>query len=240
MSSKRPFQIKRFAELASTNTWALAHLFELKEGDVIWALSQTAGRGRRGRSWLSESGGSLTFSIVHDLDANRHWVNVAQVAALTLAKLLRDLGAAAEVKWPNDVLIEKQKVAGILAETSQHHLVLGIGVNIETSRSLLDKAGQRATSLKEQIKNFPNTESFLNLFLERWDHSWRALISSGFSFFLDEWRNLSPMSGHQVEVRTEEGGPVYSAKLLDILPDGRLKLEKESGEIVFLSTGDLI
>ena len=123
----------------STNTYALEHLASLGHLDVIAAKEQTAGRGQRGNSWLTEAGKNLTFSIVlkfapGQLAASEaHWLNY--VASDAVGSWLRSLGVNALVKWPNDVYVGRAKICGILVENRLvgewvASSVVGVGVNV--------------------------------------------------------------------------------------------------------------
>ena len=126
-----------FDSLESTNATA----FELARdgafaGEVVVAEAQTAGKGRRGRTWVSPPGKNLYFSAVlrPELPPQRA-SELTLVAAVALAETLREAGVAAQIKWPNDVQIDGKKVAGILTELSAdtervHFVILGVGVNL--------------------------------------------------------------------------------------------------------------
>jgi BirA family transcriptional regulator, biotin operon repressor / biotin---[acetyl-CoA-carboxylase] ligase len=122
------------------------------EGQVLVAEEQTAGRGRMGRSWVSQPGAALTFSVLLRPavvpPARRGWLPL--LAGVAVATAVRSVaGVTATLKWPNDVLIGDRKLAGILAEQSGDAVVVGIGVNVATAASALpvSPAGLPATSL---------------------------------------------------------------------------------------------
>ena len=122
------------------------------EGQVLVAEEQTAGRGRMGRSWVSQPGASLTFSVllrpVSVPAARRGWLSLLTGVAVAVAvRAVARVGAT--VKWPNDVLVGERKLAGILAEQSGDAVVIGIGVNVSTQAAALPASpgGLRATSL---------------------------------------------------------------------------------------------
>src|SRR3954469_13932066 len=112
------WRIERFAVLPSTNDLALTRMRcgEARAGDVIVAGSQSAGRGRPGRTWHSPEGALLMTAVLPFHPARAGWNALAAGAAV--ASAVRALGAPAGVKWPNDVVIHGRKLAGILAETT--------------------------------------------------------------------------------------------------------------------------
>jgi BirA family biotin operon repressor/biotin-[acetyl-CoA-carboxylase] ligase len=119
----------------STNTWALEHATELKHGDVVLTQQQTAGRGQHGRVWYAPAG-ALTASFVLDLPGSQ-LSGLSLVAGLAVIYAIEDLLPSLQgqlrLKWPNDVLLEQRKLAGILSEAttaaSQARVVIGVGLN---------------------------------------------------------------------------------------------------------------
>ncbi|MFK7909589.1 MAG: biotin--[acetyl-CoA-carboxylase] ligase [Akkermansiaceae bacterium] len=103
-----------------------------EHGTVILAEKQTKGRGRRGAAWLSEPGEGLTFSVVLRPDfGGEHYSKIALAAGLGIATALREsFSIAAELKWPNDILIQDRKCCGILVEARDNYVVLGVGINV--------------------------------------------------------------------------------------------------------------
>ncbi|ABL98408.1 bifunctional biotin--[acetyl-CoA-carboxylase] ligase/biotin operon repressor BirA [Shewanella amazonensis] len=126
-----------FDDIPSTNAFMLSHSEELESGDVCIAEHQSAGRGRRGRKWVSPYGSHLYFSLFWRLtDGMSKAMGLSLVVGCSLAKVLKDLGVAGiGLKWPNDVYLDGRKLAGILVEMkgqadSNCELIIGIGVNM--------------------------------------------------------------------------------------------------------------
>ena len=104
----------------------------LPEGALVVADHQTAGRGRLGRSWEAPAGTALLFSLLLKPPPERHAPELSLVAGVAVADALeRTLGLSVQIKWPNDVMLRRKKVAGCLAEARDGAVVLGIGVNVE-------------------------------------------------------------------------------------------------------------
>jgi BirA family biotin operon repressor/biotin-[acetyl-CoA-carboxylase] ligase len=121
--------------LPSTNAWQRDHLSELPDWAVVVTFSQTAGRGRLGRSWVSEPGGALAASILFPVhtDHGRSWLPLIVGAALVEAVHQLGVGSAV-LKWPNDVLVGSAKLAGTLCEVlPDNRVVVGLGVNLVIS-----------------------------------------------------------------------------------------------------------
>jgi BirA family transcriptional regulator, biotin operon repressor / biotin---[acetyl-CoA-carboxylase] ligase len=187
----------------STNDVALGLAGEgAAEGLVVIAGEQTSGRGRQGRAWHSPAGSGLYVSIVlrpslAPRDGARIMSLLTLAAGVALAEGVEAATAlSAEIKWPNDLLIGRRKLAGILAESAAGDLpyvVLGYGINVRTSE-WPPEIEQRATSL----------EAELGRSIERWvvcaetiaavSRRYRDLVNGRFDAILDEWRRRSPSS----------------------------------------------
>lgn len=198
--------------LSSTN----ARAFELandgaSHGEVVICEQQTQGRGRRGRSWISPPGLNLYFSVIlrPELPPQRA-PELTLVAAVALAQTLREGGAHAEIKWPNDLLVDDRKIAGILTELSAepdrvHFAIVGIGVNLNSRKDDFpaELAGA-ATSLR----------------LVRGDRVPRALFAAALWTRLEEW----------LDVHAEQGfGPIRAAWKDHAATLGRDVLVKSEG-----------
>ncbi|MFZ5445791.1 MAG: biotin--[acetyl-CoA-carboxylase] ligase [Myxococcota bacterium] len=205
--------LHHYETVDSTN----AKAFELAHeggfhGEVIVTEHQTAGKGRRGRTWASPAGKSLAMSVIlrPDIPPARA-AEVTLVAAVALAQTLRDSGVDAAIKWPNDLQIGGRKVAGILTELSAdvervHFIVLGIGVNLNVDRAdFPPEVAELATSVSLERGNRVHRALFLAALLgklEEWVDRW---TEEGFAPVRAAWRALaSPMLGQEVLVRADQ------------------------------------
>jgi len=176
---------------------------------VVVADHQSAGRGRRGRTWRAPAGTSLLASILVRprlpqtlLAALSPTVAVATAEAIGLVAPV-----AARVKWPNDVLVDGKKIAGILLESragGEALVVVGIGINLGQREFPLDLSG-RATSIALETGRAPDRETMLAALLEQFD-AWRARLErDGFEAVRERWRQLSDTLGQLVTVDTVAG-----------------------------------
>jgi BirA family transcriptional regulator, biotin operon repressor / biotin---[acetyl-CoA-carboxylase] ligase len=111
---------------------------DMPEGAVAVADEQTGGRGRQGRSWQAPPGSSLLVSVLLKPSRERNVPELSLVGGLATAEAVeRATGLAAQIKWPNDVMLNRRKVAGVLAEASPDAVVLGIGLNVNQGRDEL-------------------------------------------------------------------------------------------------------
>jgi BirA family biotin operon repressor/biotin-[acetyl-CoA-carboxylase] ligase len=217
------------------------------EGQVLVAETQTAGRGRMGRSWVSAVGASLTFSVLlrpSSVPAGRRgWL--ALLTGVAVASAVRDVsGVAAVLKWPNDVLVGSRKLAGILAEQSGDAVVIGIGLNVATPADALpvSPAGLPATSLLVEGASVSREALLAGILreLERRYTAFRDDPDPARAGLLAEYRALCATLGRTVRVELP-GGSVLAGVAEDIDVDGRLLVAPASGAgPVVVSAGDVI
>lgn len=222
--------LHHYEQLESTN----AKAFELAQeggshGELIVTEHQTAGKGRRGRSWVSPAGKSLAMSLILRPEiAPSRAPEVTLVAAVALAETLRDSGVQADIKWPNDVQIAGKKVAGILTELSAdvervHFVVLGIGVNLNAELSdFPPEVAELATSVNLTRHSPVHRALFtaaLLAKLEQWLDTW---TDDGFEPVREAWKTLASTLGQEVLVRADQRELRGIAE--DIDPSGALLL----------------
>lgn len=186
--------IQLLDEIDSTNAEALRQLQAGKTGDwIILANSQTAGRGRRGRHWVSPSGAGIYLSVVKQFTlAADALQGLSLVTALSVQQSLSSLGIKGlQLKWPNDVLHQKKKLAGILLELHQgepvNHVVFGIGVNLvlpEDSRRQIDRPVTDISSIHASV---PDSSTIVAAILEELRINLQDYARAGFKPFADNW-----------------------------------------------------
>lgn len=229
------WQIERFPILASTNQLALDWMESghARAGMVLVAGEQTSGRGRQGRSW-SSGRGALLMTAVLPLDLGRvGWTSLA--AGIAVAQALRDLGAPARVKWPNDVLLAGRKVAGILVETNRPGLAaVGIGLNVTNELPPDSQLLQPATRLREHLPH-AGLEDALGAVLTRLGHWWRELESGRTDSLRQAWEELDTTAGRSVV--WSEGNVQGTA--LGVTDDGALRLRLADGREVAARVGEI-
>ncbi len=233
------------ARTGSTNADLLAR--GGPEGQVLVAEEQTAGRGRMGRSWVSQPGAALTFSVLLRPSAippgRRGWLPL--LTGVAVATAVRETsGVAATLKWPNDVLIGDGKLAGILAEQSGDTVVVGIGLNVATPRDALAQApgGLRATSLLVEGADVAREALLIGVLrqLERWYLEFRADPQHAGGALPASYRALSATLGRAVRVELP-GDRFVAGVATGIDVDGRLLIaEQGGGSPTPVSSGDVI
>jgi BirA family transcriptional regulator, biotin operon repressor / biotin---[acetyl-CoA-carboxylase] ligase len=200
-----------FDTIGSTNDVALALAAEGGgEGAIVLADQQTAGRGRHGRTWFSPPGNGLYVSIV--LKPTRrlldHGAGLLTLAAgVALAEAVEAAtGLRADIKWPNDLLVGRRKLAGILAETAPFGtVVLGYGINVGC-KSYPPALVDRVTSLESELGRPIDRATLCVEALASVSARYRDLLSDRFDTILDAWRSRSPTgTGARVTWSTPHG-----------------------------------
>ena len=236
-----PLAIEVVAETGSTNADLLARLPQLQGPLLLAAERQTAGRGRAGRPWHSEPGSVLTFSMAWRFDLPLHALTgLPLVVGVALVETLTGLGVPVNLKWPNDVLKEGRKLAGILIETAkstQPHsswAVIGIGLNLRLPAKLAAEIAQPAASLdlpdmdaNELLAKIANA---LAGALVQFEHE-------GLSPFTARWNRWHAHAGQSVCI-LQGGTMLHEGRALGIADNGALLLETAGGMIRVLS-GDV-
>jgi BirA family biotin operon repressor/biotin-[acetyl-CoA-carboxylase] ligase len=208
---------------------------ELPEGAVAVTEHQTGGRGRHGRRWIAPPGSSLLFSVLLRPPLERRVPQVSLVAALAVAEAIDEAtGAHAQLKWPNDVLIDERKVAGILAELRRPAVVVGIGVNVSQSEDALPAgAPTPAGSLRSTTGVELDRAALLVSVLERLERAYDIWREGGLGACHAEIEARDFLRGRQV---TLDGRELTARR---ILPDGRLEVEAAGGEVHALDSGEV-
>ncbi len=209
-----------------------------KSGDVITAEYQSAGKGRLDRSFVAEKSTALLFSIY--LEPKISEVNfgyITLLTGLTVTNVLNEITDSNKFKckWPNDVLINGRKVAGILAERSGNGVIIGIGINVSTSKQ--DLPVETATSIYLETDQLLNRNKLLVSILQELT-SQLAAWESG-TDLTPSYRALSATLGQAVRVELP-GGISHEAKALDIDESGALHLDDGTvitvGDVIHLET----
>lgn len=238
------FTILRYDALESTNTEAANHArLGADEGMCIVARQQTAGRGRQGRTWISEKDAGLYFSVVlrPKVDA-RLLPLITLMTGVAVYDTLAELGLKPDIKWVNDVLIGEKKICGILAETVDTPqglaVIAGIGVNI-TSGNFLDEIAESATSIK--------TETGKPVAADELAESLTGYLSYFYAIFNDEagpdeiinqWRRRSSyFSGRRVRVKLER--EMIEGITDGLEENGALRVKMPDGSVKIVQAGDV-
>lgn len=231
--------------MESTNAYALTHLRELSDRDVVEAGIQTAGRGRLNRSWISHVPGNLAISLVlkpAGPAASLPLANLSQLLAVCLCDQLEGPDVQPTIKWPNDVQVQGRKVAGLLAQavTSGEHflgLVLGLGVNLNLDPAILAVIDQPATALN-LIRGCPiDRDAFRDDLLDRFFAAYGPFLQQGFPTIRTPFARRCSFLGKRIEIRLPSGSLQGTAE--DIDAGGALILRRPDGGAERVTLGEV-
>ena len=233
-------------EIESTST----RLLQLAEGGAdsgtcLAAEWQRAGRGRRGRSWVSSLGGSLTFSLLWRFERGAgHLGGLSLAVGEAVARALKESGVErVQVKWPNDVVADFRKLAGILVETSGEMqgpsvAVIGVGVNYRLGERALDLIDQPVTDVAQCSPVLASRSELLARLLGTLACALEAFDRDGFAASRDAWRSLHAYQGRRVRVIPGRAPP-FDAEVTDVAPDGALVVSTADGRVINLSSAEI-
>lgn len=210
-------------------------------GSCLALELQTGGRGRRGRSWHASLGGSLTFSLLWRFNQGAgHLSGLSLAVGVALIRALHQAGiAGARLKWPNDVLIDNRKLAGILIELQGDMLgpsaaVIGIGLNLRLSDQARQNIDQAATDLASITPDLPTRNQMLALILEHLTDVLRQFETHGFAILCEEWSGHHAYHGQAVRMLMPDGS-MHHGTVSGVAEDGALLVCNADGERRFTS-----
>jgi BirA family biotin operon repressor/biotin-[acetyl-CoA-carboxylase] ligase len=208
---------------------------------VVLAERQTAGRGRRGRKWASPFGENIYYSLALRIDGGMRQIEgLSLLIGLAVLKTLREAGVqGAGLKWPNDVLVGRRKIAGILLElvgdpADVCHVIIGIGINVNMRST--EEVDQLWTSLKLEIGARFNRNHLVGNLTRNIEAYLSQHQESGFEAFRSEWERNHLWQGCAVDLHA--GTQVVEGIVLGIDTQGALRLQVGQEEKVF-SGGEL-
>jgi len=178
-----------FESVSSTNDWVKAHLKTLPSDSLllVTADGQTAARGQYGRQWFSPKGVNIYASFGFLVGENQNPLQLTHLLAISTAHTLKKYGIFCQIKWPNDLLVNQKKIAGILCETeslsSQLGIALGIGLNVNMAKTTLAAINQPATSLLLETGQTYNIQKILTLLKEHFISDLACFFQKGFTPF---------------------------------------------------------
>lgn len=223
--------IQYFGSIDSTNKRAKEIAFEEKEGTILIAEEQAEGKGRLGRGWISPKGKGIWMSIV--LKPKVDPMKVAKITllgAVAVHKALENMNIKSQIKWPNDILIGKKKICGILTEMNCelnmiNYVVIGIGVNANLDEGHIPiELKDKATSIKISEGKEINRKELLGNILNEFEKFYIPFRDEDdISKVIDICRDNSALIGK--EVRVIKGEEIKIGKALDINHEGQLVVE---------------
>ena len=237
--------IIEFDTINSTNTYGLENFETLQDKTVITSLVQTKGRGRFERIWISKNPENIYLSIILKPQKKDYLSNLTQYMSVCCAKVIETYNIKAQIKYPNDVLVEDKKICGILCESVLKHniiqgVVLGIGVNLNMSESAIKSIDRPAVSLNLVTGYDIDRTRFLNLLLQEFFKNYENVIQKGFSFFKNAYISRNNFLGRDIFIQKRDGDikEKYFAHKID--DNGNLVVKTQSGNEKIILSGDLL
>jgi len=217
----------------------------VKEGVVVFAESQTKGRGRLGRVWMSPARKGLWFSVLLRPDLRpQETTRLTIASAMALRRAIQsETGLDPEIKWPNDILIRGRKVAGILTELSAEldrvkHVILGIGVDVNLGANEFPaELRKMATSLRIESGETISRPELATAILRELDQDYARVCGNLFADVADEWEAHCTTIGRAVTIQI--GGRRVSGRAESLDDDGALLLRTEHGHLERITGGDV-
>ena len=248
MQTQKTYNLIYFKEITSTNTLAMKNISDFSDRDILMAEIQTEGRGRFDRKWISDKPENIYISFVLkpavNLKENSSLNNISQYLSVKLCETLETYGVSPVIKWPNDVLINNKKIAGILAQTSIRGnnfqgLVLGIGVNLNFDIEDMEKIDRPATSLNLILGEKIARDEFLKNLLERFFENYDEFLNTGFDFIKNNYVKKAYFLGNTITVNTYKSQIKGIAK--KIADDGSLIIIPDnSDEKMVINMGEIL
>lgn len=242
------FDVKNFIKLEevnSTNLYAKTNLAKIPDKSVVCAEKQTAGRGRFERTWVDLGEGNIFISLVLKPSDkfNPVYSNLTQYFSLVLCKLLEEYGIEPQIKWPNDVLIEGRKIAGILSETvvqgsNFKGLILGAGINLNARKEDLSKIKDKeVTALNLELNKPVDKELFLAQLIDKFFSKYDEFLYQGFAMIEKDYIEHTNFLGKEISVKGYNDVKTGIAKAIN--KNGELILDI-NGKNIELTIGDIL
>lgn len=227
-----------FAELDSTNSEAIRFIEAGANGTHLFiAEKQTAGRGRRGRTWKSPAGGGLYMSLLHAFpdqsQGEMELQALSLVTALAVFQSVSRFGAGPiQLKWPNDIVSDRQKLAGILLEmkAAQSHswIVFGIGINYSLSEEQKAAIDRPVIDMRSLTTELPAREQLAALVCSQLLENIEQFSEQGFAPFQSDWNNNDRFLGAEIVI--EDGARRIEGRSSGVDDHGALLVQTASGQ----------
>lgn len=231
-----------FHTLPSTNAWALTNINELKHGDVIRAINQTAGRGRFNRVWSAPDNSNLNLSVViNHTTSHIPLAMLLPTTAIAIRDTLKTFEIEAALKWPNDVMVSGKKIAGILAEMepSTNQLILGIGVNVNITPKTLANMDfpQPPTSMTTENSHTFDINNVCIHVLSTLEKTIENLYKNGIPYISQRWQENDYLKDQTISIKSEKA--VITGKYMGMKDNGQLKIIDQTGKQHLFWSGDV-
>ncbi|NJE47547.1 biotin--[acetyl-CoA-carboxylase] ligase [Thermococcus sp. GR7] len=221
-------KIIHLREVDSTNEYAKLIALDEREGTVVVADRQTAGKGRKGRTWASPEGGLWMSVILKPKAESKHLSKLVFIGALAVVDTLWKFGIEAGIKWPNDVWVNGRKICGVLTEGRiGEFVILGIGLNVNNDAP--EELRKMATSMREFLGREVSLSEVFRALIRNLDHWYRLFLNGRYAEIISALKERSIVLGKEVKIIDDETELVGRAVDIDV--DGALILETPKGRV---------
>ena len=236
-------KILKFDKINSTNEYGLANIESIPDRALILSDIQTEGHGRFDRKWQSCNCNNLYFSIILKPAKQDYLSNFTQYMSVVIAKTIEKYEITPNIKWPNDVRIKDKKIAGILAKSALKQgkiagIVLGVGINLNSTKKELQEIDQPATSLNIEIgKNIDKYEFLANLSKEFF-LNYEEFQKKGFLLIKPSYEHYFGFFNKEIAVKNLS--EIKKGTVIEINDDGTLCLLDNWKNIIKITIGDIL
>lgn len=238
-----------FNVIESTNTYLLKESENKPHATVVLSNIQTKGKGRRGRSWQSKLGESLTMSILWKFGVGASRLSgLSLVIGIALKRAMDKLNIPnIFLKWPNDLMLKNDenlfKIGGVLIELkgdmeSRCSAIIGIGINYEASNSLLKKIDQPAAGIKNLLSPDVSPNHLVCVFIKEVFSILSNFEENDFSYFKEEWIKYNAHHNNDIKL-TKPNGELVFGKIIDLKENGSIIFENNKGEKETILTAEI-
>jgi len=231
----------------STNKWVKDHIGKLDDMTLVYTYNQTNGRGRLNRIWNYTGKDNIYASILLKPSGaiGEVYSNLTQYLCIVLINTLEEYNIFPKIKWPNDILVNGKKISGILAESiglksngTADGIVIGFGVNLNTTTEVLNKINQPATSLNIEIGKTVDKELFLKKVNDKFCLMYHRFIDEGFLLIREEYLQKSAFINSNISVKVFD--KIISGRVTGLTDDGALKIVDNNNKEQILLIGDIL
>ena len=232
-------------EIDSTNKYAKENIEKIPDGTIVYTDKQTSGRGRLNRKWTYTGQDNIyaTMILKPSNVMKEVYSNLTQLLCVVLCQTFEEYNVVPKIKWPNDIQINGKKISGILAEavtseTSLKGIILGFGINLNTTKEVLEKIDQPATSLNIETGKNIDKKEFLEKLTSKFCLLYNNFIEEGFLLIREDYKKRASFLNREVTVKLPNENLYGIAE--DIMENGALKLLDKNNIEHILLIGDIL
>lgn len=237
--------VNLYPKMASSHSFVKEGFLNIDADSVFIANQQTAGHGRFNRAWISPSNKNiyLTLFLKPNLEVIK-FSHLTQICAISIAQVVKDvLCLDLQLKWPNDLLYDKHKLCGILAEmvkkNDENHIILSFGLNVNSIPKDFINLDRKATSLSICTQQNINREELITLIIKQLFINISKLNHAGIIPFIKHWKSMDNFIGTKAKLIYPDRDITINGQILEINNDGTLKFKTSDDEIINVFSADL-